>query len=55
VSEPFAELKVRVTPRARREEIAGEREGRLLVRVGAPPLDGRGASPTPRESTSAAC
>jgi uncharacterized protein len=32
---------VRVQPRARRDEIAGEREGRLLVRVTAPPVEGR--------------
>jgi uncharacterized protein len=36
-----AELRVRVTPRARREEIAGERDGVLLVRVTAPPEGGR--------------
>jgi len=29
-----------VIPRARREEIAGERDGRLLVRLTAPPVDG---------------
>jgi uncharacterized protein (TIGR00251 family) len=32
---------VRVQPRARRDEIAGEREGRLLVRVTAAPVDGK--------------
>jgi uncharacterized protein len=32
---------VRVQPRARREEIAGERDGALIVRVTAPPVDGR--------------
>jgi len=32
---------VRVQPRARRDEIAGTRDGRLLVRVTAPPLEGR--------------
>lgn len=36
-----AELTVRVTPRARRNEIAGERGGALLVRVTAPPVDGQ--------------
>lgn len=36
-----AELRVRLTPRAKADEIAGEREGELLVRVGAPPVDGR--------------
>jgi uncharacterized protein len=34
-------LRVRVQPRARRNEIAGERDGRLIVRVTAPPVDGR--------------
>lgn len=32
---------MRVIPRARRDEIAGAREGRLLVRVTAPPVDGK--------------
>ena len=36
-----AELRVRVTPRAGRNEIAGERDGVLLVRVTAPPEGGR--------------
>ncbi len=35
------ELDVRVIPRASREQLAGVRDGRLLVRVTAPPLDGR--------------
>jgi uncharacterized protein YggU (UPF0235/DUF167 family) len=35
------ELRVRVTPRAGRNEIAGERGGVLLVRVTAPPEGGR--------------
>jgi uncharacterized protein (TIGR00251 family) len=34
------ELEVRVIPRARRNEIAGERAGRVLVRLTAPPVDG---------------
>jgi uncharacterized protein (TIGR00251 family) len=34
-------LAVRVQPRARRDEIAGERAGALLVRVTAPPVEGR--------------
>jgi uncharacterized protein (TIGR00251 family) len=34
-------LAVRVQPRARRDEIAGERDGLLLVRVTAPPVDGK--------------
>jgi uncharacterized protein (TIGR00251 family) len=32
---------VRVVPRAKRTAIAGERDGRLLVRVAAPPVDGK--------------
>jgi uncharacterized protein (TIGR00251 family) len=36
-----AELRVRVTPRAGRNEIAGEREGVLLMRVTAPPEGGK--------------
>ena len=34
-------IRVRVTPRAKRDEIAGVRDGVLLVRVTAPPVDGR--------------
>jgi uncharacterized protein len=33
-------LRVRVTPRTRRDSLAGEREGALLVRLTAPPVDG---------------
>jgi uncharacterized protein (TIGR00251 family) len=36
----MAELAVRVIPRARRDEIDGERGGRLLIRVTAPPVGG---------------
>ena len=36
-----AALRVRVTPRAGRNEIAGERDGVLLVRVTVPPEGGR--------------
>lgn len=35
------EVPVRVIPRARRDELAGLRDGRLLVRVTAPPVDGK--------------
>ena len=35
------EIAVRLQPRARGDEIVGEREGRLLVRVTAPPVEGR--------------
>jgi uncharacterized protein (TIGR00251 family) len=36
-----ARLRVRVTPRAGRNELAGERDGVLLVRVTAPPEGGK--------------
>ncbi len=32
---------MRVQPRAKRDEIAGQRAGALLVRVTAPPVEGR--------------
>ena len=41
MEEPVATLRVRVQPRARREEIVGLRDGLLVVRVKAPPTDGR--------------
>lgn len=34
-------VRVRVQPRARKNEIGGERNGALLVRVTAPPVDGK--------------
>jgi uncharacterized protein (TIGR00251 family) len=34
-------LALRVQPRSRKTEIAGERAGALLVRVTAPPVDGK--------------
>jgi len=36
-----AQIAVRVTPRARANEIVDERDGVLLVRVSAPPVEGR--------------
>jgi uncharacterized protein len=36
-----ARLAIRVQPRAKRTEVAGERPGAVLVRVAAPPVDGR--------------
>jgi hypothetical protein len=36
-----AEIRVRLQPRARAEEIVGERGGALVVRVTAPALEGR--------------
>jgi uncharacterized protein len=37
----MCEIAVRLQPRARANEIVGEREGVLVVRVTAPPIDGR--------------
>ena len=34
-------IDVRVIPRAKRDEVAGERAGRLLVRTSAAPVDGK--------------
>ena len=36
-----AEIRVRLTPRSDRDELVGMREGVLLARVTAPPVDGR--------------
>ena len=36
-----ARIRVRLTPRAARDQIVGWREGLLLVRVTAPPLEGQ--------------
>ena len=33
-------LEIHVIPRARKTEVAGERDGALLVRLAAPPVDG---------------
>jgi len=35
------DIRVRVAPRAKRNELAGQRAGALLVRVTAPPVDGK--------------
>lgn len=35
----FTRLEIRVIPRARRDEVGGERGGRLLVRTTAAPVD----------------
>jgi uncharacterized protein (TIGR00251 family) len=37
----LAVLTVRVQPRARRTEVVGERNGVVVVRVAAPPVDGK--------------
>jgi uncharacterized protein (TIGR00251 family) len=34
-------LAVRVQPRAKRDEVVGERAGAVVVRVAAPPVDGK--------------
>jgi uncharacterized protein len=34
-------LKVRLQPRSKRDELVGERAGALLIRVTAPPVEGR--------------
>jgi uncharacterized protein (TIGR00251 family) len=36
-----ADLSVRLQPRARRDEIVGERGGAVVIRVAAPPVDGK--------------
>ena len=38
---PDATISVRVQPRAARDEIAGQRAGALVVRLTAPPVEGR--------------
>lgn len=38
---PEAQIKVRVQARAKRDEIVGERGDVLVVRISAPPVDGR--------------
>jgi uncharacterized protein (TIGR00251 family) len=38
---PHAEARIRLQPRARRDEVVGERAGAIVVRVTAPPVDGR--------------
>jgi uncharacterized protein (TIGR00251 family) len=37
----MADLVIRVQPRAKRTEVAGERGGAVVIRVSAPPVDGR--------------
>lgn len=37
----MADLTVRLQPRARRDEVVGERGGAVVIRVSAPPVDGR--------------
>ena len=35
------DLHVRVQPRAKRDEVAGERDGAIVIRLTAPPVDGK--------------
>ena len=37
----MTDLAIRVQPRAKRSEVAGERDGAVLIRVSAPPVDGK--------------
>lgn len=37
----MGDLAIRVQPRAKRTEVAGERAGAVVIRVGTPPLEGR--------------
>jgi uncharacterized protein (TIGR00251 family) len=37
----MTDLAIRVQPRAKRTEVAGERAGAIVIRVSAPPIDGK--------------
>ena len=37
----MTDLAVRLQPRARRDEVVGERAGAVVIRVTAPPVDGK--------------
>lgn len=41
MASPDRDLLIRVIPRARRNEVGGERDGRLVVRTTAAPVDGQ--------------
>jgi uncharacterized protein (TIGR00251 family) len=34
-------IRIRLQPRARRDEVVGERAGAIVIRVSAPPVDGK--------------
>jgi len=36
-----ADIQIRLQPRARRDEVVGERAGAIVIRVTAPPVDGK--------------
>jgi uncharacterized protein (TIGR00251 family) len=35
------DIAIRLQPRGRRDEVVGERDGRVVIRVTAPPVDGK--------------
>jgi uncharacterized protein (TIGR00251 family) len=37
----MTDLAIRVQPRAKRTEVAGERQGAVVIRVSAPPVEGK--------------
>ena len=37
----MGDLAIRVQPRAKRTEVAGERDGAVVIRVSAPPVEGK--------------
>lgn len=37
----YEPVRVRVQPRSRREEVVGERDGAIVIRLTAPPVDGK--------------
>jgi uncharacterized protein (TIGR00251 family) len=37
----MADLAIRLQPRSKREEVVGERAGAIVIRVTAPPVDGK--------------
>ncbi|WP_037409989.1 DUF167 domain-containing protein [Candidatus Solirubrobacter pratensis] len=37
----MGDLAIRLQPRSRREEVVGERSGAIVIRVTAPPVDGK--------------
>jgi uncharacterized protein (TIGR00251 family) len=41
MSRAMTDLSIRLQPRARRDEVVGERGGAIVIRVTAPPVDGK--------------
>jgi uncharacterized protein (TIGR00251 family) len=41
MSPESALLRIRVQPRAKRDEVVGERDGAIVIRLKAPPVDGK--------------